>query len=373
MNAVTAATRRGWPVAGFAALLLILIIDGLVDEGQARWAAAAEFRAQLGLIERGVVADRLELFRVRSGPARPLSLYVLGTSRAQQAIRQADDLGVPVDYAMLTHPGMQPYEMLSIANVVAADAPDLAVLVASAFDTHRPLSLGPQTAPGSFFALLDLLGAVGPSFAWNQRELMLQLLLSSVLDSYRYRAVCSGLGLGRWRYFGSEPAADGIVHGLTPLVSHTMVDLDRALADTRRLFPFVPDRTLMQEIRLVQGITVGTHVPIQRTLLRRTCAVLVEAGCEVVVVEAPLHPLADRYHDASVRRHFLAFADELQRELGVHVLTLEDIGPFVSADFADLTHLSVRGSDKLVASLRETLAPLAAERWAQRAAAMTAR
>jgi hypothetical protein len=47
------------------------------------------------------------------------------------------------------------------------------------------------------------------------------------------------------------------------------------------------------------------------------------SGCEVVLVEGPLHPLADRYHDASVRRHFLAFAGELQRDLGVRVLTLE--------------------------------------------------
>jgi len=364
---------RGVPLAGLAALLLILLIESEVPDAPGLWELMAERGGQLGLIERGVLSDRLELIRLSPQATRPVALYVLGTSRAQQAIREVDALGVPVDYAMLTHPGMQPFEMLNIAEDVVASDPDIVVLVASAFDTHRPLSLGAQTAPGSVAALVDLLRAVPPRFAWEHREVMLELLLCGLLDSYRFRDLYTGAGLGRWRYFGGTPPGDGITRGLTPLVSHTLVDMDRALAQTRELFPFVPDRSLLQEIRLVQGVTVGTHVPIQRALLRRTCEVLSGSGCDVVLVEGPLHPLADRYHDASVRRHFLAFADELQRDLGVRVLTLEQSGPFVSDDFADLTHLSERGSEKLVAVLRETLAPLAAERWARRAAAAAAR
>ncbi len=372
--AETAGGRSGGvPLAGLAAVLLILVIDNVVPNAPAIWELLVERRSELGLIERGVLSDRFELFRLSPRPARPVALYVMGTSRAQQAIRQVDDLGVPVDYAMLTHPGMQPFEMLNIAHEVAASEPDIVVLVASVFDTHRPLSLGAQTAPGSVAALCELLSAVTPQFAWQQREVMLELALSGLLDSYRFRSLYTAAGLGRWRYFGSSPPGDGITRGLTPLVSHTLVDMDRALAQTRKLFPFVPDRSLLQEIRLVQGVTVGTHVPIQRALLRRTCEVLSETGCEVVLVEGPLHPLADRYHDASVRRHFLVFANELQRDLGVRALTLEQTGPFVADDFADLTHLSERGSEKLVAVLRETLAPLAAERWAGRTAATPAR
>jgi hypothetical protein len=143
--------------------------------------------------------------------------------------------------------------------------------------------------------------------------------------------------------------------------------MQEALTETRELFPFQPDQVLKQEIVLVQGITVGPHVPIQRALLRRTCEVLVASGCELVVVEGPLHPQAARYHDASVRRHFLIFADELADSLGARVLTVADTGPFRHEDFADLTHLNERGSKKLVRVLRRTLVPLAAERWSGRA------
>jgi hypothetical protein len=364
---------RGWPFAGLAALLIILVSDPFANDNSGNWGAIAEQGRSLGLIERGVVADRLELYRLATRPTEALSLYVMGTSRAQQAIRTADDLGVPVDYAMLTHPGLQPFEMLSLAHEVVSSHGDMVVIVASAFDTHRPLSLGPQTAPGSTSAWLDLTKAMGLPFAFAQRDVVLQLLLSSLLETYRFRAIYSGLGPAAWRHFGEPPEGEGITRGLTPLVSHVLVDMDRALLHTRELFPFLPDNTLLQEIRLVQGVTVGPHVPIQRALLRRTCEVLVEGGCEVVLLEGPLHPLADRYHDASVRRHFLLFADELEHELGVQVLTLEDTGPYLSDDFADLTHLSVVGSAKLVAVLHETLAPLAAERWAKRAPRAPAR
>jgi hypothetical protein len=361
-----------FPRAGLAALLIISTLDA-VGIGVEQWKAVADTRGRLGLIERGVVADRLELFRASPRPGRPLAVFVLGTSRAKQAIRKTDDLGVPVDYAMLTHPGMRPFEMLNLSEEIARCEPDIAVLVISSFDMHRPFSVGPQTAPGSFSALLDLAQIVGPGFVWKEREVMLQLLLSSVLDIYRYRSVFAGLGLGRFARFGALPSGSGIARGLTPLVTHTLVNMELALAETRELFPFVPDQTLRQQIMLVQGISVGTHVPIQRGLLRRACEVLVEAGCELVVVEGPLHPQAGRYHDSSVRRHFLTFADELATNLGAQVLTLDDTGPFLHDDFADLTHLNQQGSDKLVAVLRQTLAPLAASRWRGRAGEPPAR
>lgn len=364
---VTTRRTSSIPFAGLAALLIVLMLDAEIDRGEGAWGGLRTLGGDLGMIERGVLADRLELSRVQPRPGRPLALFVLGTSIAQQAIRRADDLGVPVDYAILTHAGMRPFEMLSIAADVARCEPDIAVLVLSSFDTHRPVSVGPQTGPGSASALLDLVVAMGPPLVWREREVMLQLLLSSVLDSYRFRSIYLGLGLGRFVRFGGAPSGRAMARGLTPLVSQTLVDMHEALTETRALFPFQPDNVLKQEITMVQGITAGIHVPIQRELLRRTCEVLAASGCELVVVEGPLHPQATRYHDASVRRQFLLFADELADTLGAHVLTVADTGPFHHEDFADLVHLNERGSEKLVRVLRRTLIPLAAELWRGRA------
>ena len=79
------------------------------------------------------------------------------------------------------------------------------------------------------------------------------------------------------------------------------------------------------------------------------------------IAEAPLHPIAARLYDTTIRGEFLDFARELAGAHAVRFLPIESSGPYEAADFVDLTHLSAKtgGSAKLtraiVSAVRELL------------------
>ena len=97
-------------------------------------------------------------------------------------------------------------------------------------------------------------------------------------------------------------------------------------------------------------------------LLRRAVQRLRVAGAEVIIVEAPLSPLAAKYYDPTIRDDFVAFAHGLERESGVRFVPLDLSATYPEEDFKDLMHLKPAGARELTAVILRAVQEVLEER-----------
>lgn len=127
-------------------------------------------------------------------------------------------------------------------------------------------------------------------------------------------------------------------------------DLDLLERDAlrARFRPTVGDRFSDTALSTLRAIRPGPHARAQEWLVECAVAILRSAGCEVLIVEGPLHPISyELYAHGPTRAEFLAFARRLQDELGAHFLALEESGPYPATDFSDPLHLQKRRGREL--------------------------
>ena len=98
------------------------------------------------------------------------------------------------------------------------------------------------------------------------------------------------------------------------------------------------------------------------TLVRRAVERLRAAGADVILVEAPLSPMAAEYYDATIREEFVAFARDLARDPGVHFVPLERSPRYPEEELIDLVHLKPAGAQKLTAAILGALREILEER-----------
>ncbi|MSR62015.1 MAG: SGNH/GDSL hydrolase family protein [Planctomycetes bacterium] len=361
--------RARLPLGGLLALGLVLAADRLVFAEAGLWARIV---ARLELVpkalvrvELGIARDRVDLARLGQAAPGVARVVLFGNSRANDGF-QFREVPPQFELARLTHAPLSPLEFRLCAREVAAAQPALVVALFSEYDTHRP----PRIVPRAGFAdlratgglVLDAVAARGgwePAFAFEKRVELERLGLAVLFNAYRYRDVLERAWLNDALGFRADDAGR-----LPTLVSH---ELDEAPARApefqalrarfrRTLGDRYPDATLRQ----VQDIGVGPHVAANEGLIEAAVAHLRARGCEVLIVEGPLHPLSyELYDHATTRAQFVEFARRLEREHGAHFLALEDSGPYDEGDFSDPLHLVARRGRELGARvLREAAAIL---------------
>ncbi len=360
---------RRLPWGGVVAALLVLLVEGRFLAPGPLWPVleerlVAEHQATFP-VERGLVGDRRSLLRALFTAPDKALVAVLGTSRANASLEPRALQHVVPDARVLgfAHAGMQPFELRGLADELAPLGVDLAVLLVSEFDTHRPLRVMRQSGPGSLAALRELLDLLPQDTVWEERTLVLQLLTACALPSYRFREVFAAAGLDAWRRF---PAARGeprgtsrppfLLEGGQPLP----VSYPRERERLRAQFPDVPERQLDSELNQCRSITRGPHAEVQSALLLSTVRALRAAGTRVLLVEGPVSPLAESYYDLSIRDDFRALVGELLHDEGVDFLPLEETGPFPADRFRDLTHLDKAWSPPFAAAVGARAAELLA-------------
>lgn len=349
---------RPWrlPLGGLLALALVCAGDRLVFSSASLWTRIA---ARLELVpkalvrvELGIARDRVDLARLAQAAAGVKRVVLFGNSRANDGF-QFREVPPGFELARLTHAPLSPLEFRLSAREVAAHA-DLVVALFSEYDTHRT----PRVVPRAGFAdlratgsvVLDALGSRPgwePRFAFDKRVELERLGLAALFDAYRYRDVLERAWLNDALAFRADDAGR-----LPLLVGHELdepPERAREFEDIRARFrrsvgDRYPDSTLTQ----LADIRPGAHVAANEGLIEEAVALLRAGGCEVLIVEGPLHPLcAELYDQPTTRAQFVDFVRRLEREHGVHFLALEDSGPFVEGDFSDPLHLLGRRGREL--------------------------
>jgi hypothetical protein len=151
-------------------------------------------------------------------------------------------------------------------------------------------------------------------------------------------------------WLGFRPDGDG---RLPALVSHELEEDEPAapipdLEAVRKRFGPLPREFPDSYVPLLRSIRIGAFARANEDLVEDALALLRAAGCEVLVVEGPLHPVSYALYDhAGTRAEFVDFVHALGREHGVHFLALEESGPFPASDFVDPLHLAKRRGEVL--------------------------
>lgn len=332
--------------------------------GRLAFWSAAEARLEtvpkaLVRVELGIVRDRIGLAGLRQAPAERKRVLVMGNSRALDGF-QFERVPPSLELVKLTHAPISPLELRLFAREALASHADLLVMMLSEFDTHRPMRIIPRAGFADLRATLTLgldclFGRHGSDvgFLLEQRVPLERLAVAACADAFRYRDVLDRAWLDR--ALGFAPDADG---RLGALVSHDLEELpaDPAkhaeLEVLRARFP-EPARVSDSTLTTLRNIRSGPHVAANEALVEEAAELLAAGGCQLLIVEGPLHPVSYGLFDhAGTRAEFLAFLRRLQAEQGVHVLTLEESGPYPARSFVDALHLTrARGRELGVQTL----------------------
>lgn len=356
------------PWAGLVALALVLGADRLVWRRADLWEALG---ARLELlppalvrVERGIVEDRLGLLRVERAAPEKKRVLLMGSSRAQDGF-VFEAVPEELVVAKITHAAISPLETSLFAHEAAAVRPDLFVLMFSELDTHKPARIVPRAGFADLRVVGELVLHAGAAFLLDERVELERLSVASVLDTYRYHDVLA-------RAWTDE--ALGFVPGeggrLPALVARDLEDPNDVEADLtgkedvlERLSGGRRRRIAPATLNLLTAIRPGGHARLNQSLIERAVRILRAAGSEVLIVEAPLHPVSyELYDHALTRADFQAFVGRLHDELGVHLFPLEESGPYVADDFDDPLHLRPpRGRELGRATLERAAAILGVE------------
>jgi hypothetical protein len=347
--------RRGLFPRLVAVLVLVLggafAVDELVYAPTVEWFAEAEAVRPQGSLEREVLASHRTLLSAQQAPHDAASpIVLLGPGRALHADTLSTSLGPEHRLVDLTHAGMQPFELLAMADDVRALAPSLVIVEFCCFDTHRPLRLGHQTAPGSGRAVRALEGWLDDRTREDQADL-LQGLATGRLSHFL-----------RWRRLREEPT-DGAPGTVPPGDLRTVVvfaeatppDPDAEPRDVPSVEPPAMDpQRLAAQSAACAAITRGPHAPVQAELIMDAVVSLRDAGIPVLLVEAPLHPATRPLFDRPIRVQLVEALAPLVVEHGAVLLTEQQTGPYGSTEFVDLLFLSEAGRRRLVDGLVRT-------------------
>lgn len=350
----------------------MLLADQLLFGLSGPWRTISDFLPRGHPLERGIVSDRLALRELRDVGAEARSVVILGNSRARAVFRRAQARRVDprTVHIELSHAGMDLYESLATAYRLEPFDVDVTVLVLSEIELHSPVYLKPWAGVGSWRALGDLLHHLEPSTLLERRRDLLGLAASASLAAYRDRRVIHAAAVDSWRRFPldrldrldrpSPPAVADALKPLAPMPNLRLSDAERAELAARLapLLPHLPPAGLRAQIYQLAGVAPGPHTRLNEAVLLDLVEALRGIGSEVLLVEAPIHPVAEEVYDRALREPFLDLAEGLATREGVHFMPLEETGPFGPNDFADLTHL---------ARHRDQAAPRMARRIAERA------
>jgi hypothetical protein len=326
-------------------------VDELVYAPSPEWFSEAEATRSEGSLEREVLASHRTLLSALQAPgdAAP-PVVLLGPGRALDADTLASSLGQDRRIVDLTHIGMQPFELLAMVDDVLDLNPALVVVEFCCFDTHRPLRLGHQTAPGSGRAVRVLERLLDDRTRDEQADLLQGLATGRLLHFFRWRQL---------RDATTEAAPDTVPPGdlrtVVVFADAISPDLGAEPRDVPSVEP--PDmdpQRLAAQSAACASITRGPHAPVQAELLMEAVAALRAAEIPVLLVEAPLHPATRPMFDRPIRVQLVEALAPLVVEHGAVMLTEQQTGPYGSTDFDDLLSLGEAGRRRLVDGLART-------------------
>ena len=364
-SSTSSSEHGGFPWAGFASVLLVLVVDATFFGSLIDWFRLEEVIESPAYVEMGVARTHGRLAELRDieppESERP-RVFLLGSSRAARGIHERSFPAILRDnitFVDLSCPGMRPYEMRSLIDDIRPHDPDLVIMLLSEFDTHGRLLNLAILAPGSAGTVGELIDSAGSDFMLDRREALLRLGLASQFEAYRFRKVVGAAGLTKLRVFETPAkkrsetmrATGALLSG----VSAVKYNRQEMLARTKALFPEVSERTLLTQAVQINTVCRGDHQVAQEHLIRRACEELREMGSDVLILEGPLHPLAEELCDLRTREDFRDFVGELERDFGAHSMMLEDSAAFTPDQFSDPTHLGGSGIKPYTASVAKAL------------------
>ncbi len=348
----TARQARRALTAWILALVALVAIDRLLLGDGGPWEAIRQRIHRSHRFEWGIADDRLQMQRLRAAPPAQRRVLVVGSSQARAGF-VIEHLSEPppatVAFGKIAHGGLNTFEIRSMVGDVLDLDPDVVVLFLSPLDLNSRLQVLPQASFASWSALLDLIRETGAGFSFRRRQTLYRLLAANLLNSYRYRQVLDRAFAGKLRRTALDPASELdrlVVKESTP--RHlTRERKNRLQAQLKAQFPDLDPAWVTFSFHRIYNLTRGQHSRIQQRFVRRSVRRLTQAGVEVVIVEAPLHPLAAEIHELTIREDFLGFAASLERDFGLRSVLLESSGPFAADDFWDPVHVNEPGAVKL--------------------------
>lgn len=356
---------RRWPWAGPLSLLLLIALDRVLFGWLDPWPLLVSRSDPRDRPYHQVARGRAQLRELAARPAGRPALVFVGTSRADVALHRATTrrLLPGVEVGEVAFAAQRPFELRSGADDLVDARVDVAVLLVSEFDTHRPLRLDPLPGTGvaSLEALAELAWAAGPRFAWEQRWLWSRIPLSALLDLYRFRENLRRAGADRLRRFplaeGRHPERDAASApaALGPAAARLPQQASEELA---RDFPPARRPGVRFQAFMVAEIARGPHVAVQEALLASAVRRLREGGVQVVLAETPLHPAAAAFYESALRGDFEALARRLEAQEGAHFIAREAFGSFARDEFRDVLHLNGRGAAHFSRVVAQAAAPL---------------
>lgn len=353
---------RRLPIAGVAALALVIMADRVALGRGGPWEVLREglpFGSSTAL-ERGLATDQVELQRLSDAKLAGPRAIVLGSSRANAAFNRAwvpQEVQDRLVIAKLAHGGVGPFELRVMVEEVLSSDPAIVIFFLSEFDTHHPFSIAPSGPTFHWPAVRDLARLIEGRFFVQQRTRFLRLIAARWSRTYRFRGVLRrGLLAESWQFHLDEPRLSQVrTAGVDWVgrdrresrVSLPAPERERFFAAARDALPDLPDRGLRAQMGQITTIELGPDVAIQMGLLWATFERLRGSGVEVIMVEAPVHPVAEAFVDPSAREDFQQFAKQAEKRLGIHLIPLQDSGPFGPEDYSDLTHLAGHAGKRL--------------------------
>jgi hypothetical protein len=344
------------------------VLDNLLVGGAAVWRIATDRLSIAQPVSRSIAIQNSELRRSAGNPdPRGNAVVVVGTSRALAGIdtRVLQKEIRPVRLLKLARPGLEAFQVRALAAELQAMAPLAVVFLWSEYDSHRPVRIEPVAGRGvaDLGALSDLFATIDWEAAIANRDTFLRYLVACGLHTYRYRDVLRELGADSLRRFplaSRFPAPQGAQPGREPIAFWDAAPTPMSDSAVRRITAQRDwGETLGPvEIAMVREITRGRHVRVQQALLRRAVEVLRSKGIRVLVVETPLHPLAEQIYDPSLRDDFRAFLGDLTRDDDIRFLRREELGELRQDDFSDLLHIAPKGSVRVSLAVGRALQDL---------------
>ena len=350
--------RGSPPWAGLLAAVLVLLVDRLTFEDVSVWRFLLERIPTGDTMEHGVADDRVTLGELaESPPERPLVMFV-GNSRVNSGLRlpafRKDARLRAGTMTKTAHGGVRPYEFASLLEESRAFHPDVVVTILTEFETHRSLQLLTHMGQASGQAYRDYMGLLGPQILFRERSGVLALGLGTLLDGYRYRRQVGSAGLDELRRFERETGGLGgvgpqaseepiVLAGEPPLE----VDMGRVLKNAREELPHVTPSTLRNQILQCLDVAPGPQAQVQMTLIERALRRLVADGADILIVEAPIHPIGRSLYRQQARDESHAWVASLAEDPHIHWLRVEDTGSYEAQDWSDLTHVHDEGALRL--------------------------
>ena len=342
------------PWAGLLAVLIVLLLDRtlLGPSGAWDWNLMRAEKLTFRSIYAGVLADRRALKAARAIDAAETKVFVVGSSRADQAF-----LAVLAEAAMpeshffkLTHTLMDPFATRATVGELLAAGADVVVLPLSEIETHRPLRIEPlpATSVADPWTAIELGRAAGLRFSWDNRSSFQRILVAKLLNGYRFRDVVGRALLNPLRDFDPPERLLGRrmpeMRGDAVMGNPMRGNLEREVI--WQLASQLPPRLERKSRQLPWFAEVqrGLHAKLQMDLVASTVDALVEAGVRVVVLDCPSHPIGASVQQEGARERFVEFAQGLVRPGSVRLIMRDELPALRDEHFRDLLHLSQSGA-----------------------------